>query len=66
MSSEKKVFKDANVQLLIGNVLRYGVILAMSVVFLVAWFTFTAMETKQLRIMFLKVNQTFSKIFLVF
>jgi uncharacterized membrane protein len=33
MSSEKKIFKDANVQLLIGNVLRWGVILAMSVVF---------------------------------
>ncbi|MGI4728929.1 MAG: DUF1634 domain-containing protein [Janthinobacterium lividum] len=31
--SEKKVFKDADVQLLIGNVLRWGVILAMSVVF---------------------------------
>jgi uncharacterized membrane protein len=33
MSSEKKIFKDADIQLLIGNVLRWGVILAMSVVF---------------------------------
>lgn len=33
MSSEKKVFKDADVQLLIGNVLRYGVVLAIIVVF---------------------------------
>ncbi|MGI4022280.1 MAG: DUF1634 domain-containing protein [Janthinobacterium lividum] len=33
MSSEKKVFKDADIQLLIGNVLRWGVILAMIVVF---------------------------------
>ncbi|MGI4751105.1 MAG: DUF1634 domain-containing protein [Janthinobacterium lividum] len=33
MSSEKKDFKDADVQLLIGTVLRWGVVLAMSVVF---------------------------------
>ena len=33
MSSEKKVFKDTDVQLLIGNVLRWGIVLAMSVVF---------------------------------
>jgi len=33
MSSGKKVFKDTDVQLLIGNVLRWGVIISMSVVF---------------------------------
>lgn len=33
MSSQKKDFLDHDVQLLIGNVLRWGVILAMSVVF---------------------------------
>lgn len=33
MSSGKKTFKDADIQLLIGNVLRYGVILAMIVAF---------------------------------
>ena len=33
MSSGKKVFRDQDIQLLIGNVLRWGVILAMSVVF---------------------------------
>ncbi len=33
MSSGKKVFKDADVQLLIGNVLRWGVIISMSAVF---------------------------------
>ena len=33
MSSEKKVFKDTDVQLLIGTVLRWGVIIAMIVVF---------------------------------
>ncbi|RYE04756.1 MAG: DUF1634 domain-containing protein [Sphingobacteriaceae bacterium] len=33
MSSEKKIFKDTDIQLLIGNVLRYGVILAIIVVF---------------------------------
>lgn len=33
MSSRKKVFRDQDVQLLIGNVLRWGVFLAMSVVF---------------------------------
>jgi uncharacterized membrane protein len=33
MSVEKKPFLDQDVQLLIGNVLRWGVILAMSVVF---------------------------------
>lgn len=31
--SEKKAFKDADVQLLIGNVLRWGVILSMLIVF---------------------------------
>ncbi len=30
---EKKVFKDADIQLLIGNVLRWGVIIAMLIVF---------------------------------
>lgn len=33
MSSEKKIFKDTDVQSLIGNVLRWGVIISMSVVF---------------------------------
>lgn len=33
MSSEKKVFRDQDVQLLIGNVLRWGVMLAMLIVF---------------------------------
>lgn len=33
MSSEKKGFQDQDVQLLIGNVLRRGVIISMSVVF---------------------------------
>ncbi len=33
MSNEKKDFQDHDIQLLIGNVLRWGVILAMSVVF---------------------------------
>ncbi|WP_419801194.1 DUF1634 domain-containing protein [Mucilaginibacter sp.] len=32
--SAKKVFKDADVQLLIGTVLRWGVIISMSVVFI--------------------------------
>ncbi|RYE04532.1 MAG: DUF1634 domain-containing protein [Sphingobacteriaceae bacterium] len=31
--NEKKVFKDADVQLLIGNVLRWGVIVSMLIVF---------------------------------
>ncbi len=31
--SNGKIFKDADVQLLIGNVLRWGVIISMSVVF---------------------------------
>ncbi len=34
MSNGKKGFQDQDVQLLIGNVLRWGVILAMSVVFI--------------------------------
>ncbi len=33
MSNGKKVFKDTDVQLLIGNVLRWGVVISMSVVF---------------------------------
>ncbi|MEX8546269.1 MAG: DUF1634 domain-containing protein [Mucilaginibacter sp.] len=34
MSSEKKIFKDADVQLMIGSLLRWGVIVSMSVVFI--------------------------------
>lgn len=33
MSSEKKTFKDADVKLMIGSLLRWGVIVSMSVVF---------------------------------
>lgn len=33
MNSEKKVFKDADVKLMIGTLLRWGVIVSMSVVF---------------------------------
>lgn len=34
MSSEKRIFKDADVKLMIGNLLRWGVIVSMSVVFI--------------------------------
>ena len=33
MSSEKKVFKDTDVKLMIGSLLRWGVIISMAVVF---------------------------------
>ncbi len=34
MSSEKRIFKDADVKLMIGSLLRWGVIVSMSVVFI--------------------------------
>lgn len=34
MSSEKRLFKDADVKLMIGSLLRWGVIVSMSVVFI--------------------------------